>query len=150
MRYLVLICMLGLFVGCSSIEDRTAKRAAEKDAKRVASFKAKFSEAYQFFSDGLAEENFMKIETCGRLLETISIPEGVKDQSEMDSEVLVRDLAKTLGTFASTYQRTLADRVSIEAGATTYLKEEDLKPKIEEIMSSFKELDKAFDLGLSF
>ena len=152
MRYLVLICLLGLFVGCQNQgADRRTKREdrlAKRDIERTETFKANMSIAYKHFSEGITEENHIRLGISSRLLSSMYIPDCVKDNPDMDAEKSIKSLAKTVGTFADTFQRTLADRVRKAAGSTRYLSEEDLEPKIKDIKSSFKKLDEAFDLGL--
>ena len=127
---------------------RNMVRLAERDVQRTEKFKTMVSSAYKLFSEGIAEENHIKLEIASNTLSSKYLTDFVKDHPDMDADKSIESLAKTMNKFAKTYQRTLADRSRIAAGATRYLSEEDLEPKIKDIKSSFKKLDEALDLDL--
>ena len=162
MRYLPIWCLLAMFVGCPNLSSdgdlsrgvikatAKARRAADLE-RRSKQFKDKLVNAHQFFMDGLAEENHMKLETAGKSLSAMRLTQDLQERLEADHQGAierVKNLGQTISEFAGVYQQTMADRKLKAAGFREYLKEEDLIPKIEEIKNMFQELNQEFELGL--
>lgn len=163
MRYLAIFCLLAIFAGCPSpIDgDRTremwkAEASLRRDAsesRRAERFKKNLVNAYKYFSDGLNEKNFMKLEQAGKSLTGEVIPQDLQESlGEKHTELsnTIDHLGTTLITFSSTYLQAQRDQVRKAAEEKNMVDAEDLMPKINEIKDEFKKLDDAFDLGLKF